>query len=152
MRYRLIVVGKASRRFYEEAAAHYRSRLEKVASIETIEVKEGRGSDPEAARRREASALESASDGYRVALDERGTAWTSERLAEHVQDLETRGVSRISLWIGGADGIDPDLRSRSDERWRLSDLTLPHDLARIVVLEQLYRIETIRSGHPYHRS
>lgn len=152
MRYRLLTVGRPSRRFYADAAAHYQARLRKLAGIETIEVKEGRGSDPSSAREAEAAALLAASDGRIVALDERGDAWTSERLARHVAQLELRGVSRISLLIGGADGLAPDLRERADERWRLSDLTLPHDLARVVLLEQLYRAETIRSGHPYHRS
>lgn len=147
-----MVVGNVSRRFYGDAVRHYEVRLGKLAPIETIEVKEGRGADPHTIRSNEASALTSAADGRTVALDERGTRWTSERLARHVQDLEVHGVSRISLMIGGADGLDRDLVEQADERWRLSDLTLPHDLARLVVLEQLYRIETIRSGHPYHRS
>lgn len=151
MRYRLVVVGKPSRRFYGDAVKHYETRLGKLAPVETIEVKEGRGADPASVRSREASALVSAADGHRVALDERGTSWTSERLARHVQDLEVRGVSRISLMIGGADGLDRELVEQADERWRLSDLTLPHDLARLVLLEQLYRIETMRASHPYHR-
>ena len=152
MRYRLITVGRPSRRFYADAAAHYRDRLSKLAGIETIEVKEGRGPDAAAVRSAEATALEAASDGRIVALDERGASWTSERLSRHIGELEVHGVSRISLLIGGANGLDPGLRQRADERWRLSDLTLPHDLARVVLLEQLYRVETIRTGHPYHRS
>ena len=151
MRYRLITVGRPSTRFYAQAADHYAKRLGALASLETIDVKEGRGADADATRAREAQRLAAAADGRTIALDERGTRWRSRTLAQHVGELELRGISRLSFWIGGADGLDPDLRSDADERWRLSDLTLPHDLARLVLLEQLYRIETIRAGHPYHR-
>ena len=57
----------------------------------------------------------------------------------------------LTLWVGGADGLDADLVAGADERWRLSDLTLAHELALAVLLEQLYRVESWRAGHPYHR-
>jgi 23S rRNA (pseudouridine1915-N3)-methyltransferase len=152
VRYRLAVVGKAARGFHAQAATHYQERLAALAKVETIEVKEGRGASPEETRAKEAAALRGAADGRLIALDERGRSWSSAALAKHVSKLELRGVSRLTLLIGGADGLDPELRAQADERWRLSDLTLPHDLARVLLLEQLYRIETIRTGHPYHRA
>lgn len=152
MRYRLIAVGRPDRRFHAEACSHYEERLAKLARIETIEVKEGRGAGAADTRVKEAALLRAQTDGRIIALDERGRAWRSEALADHVTRLELRGVSRLSFVIGGADGLDAALVAAADERWRLSDLTLPHDLARVLLLEQLYRIETIRTGHPYHRA
>lgn len=152
MRYRVVAVGKPGRRFVAEGCRFYAERLGKLAPLETVEVREGRGVDPDTVRSKEAAALRSHCSGHVVALDELGDAWTSERLAAHVAELELRGVSRISLLIGGAAGLDPALRDEADARWRLSDLTLPHDLARLLLLEQLYRVETVRAGHPYHRA
>ncbi len=151
MRYRIVAVGSPPRGFLRSGCTHYADRLGRLAPIEIVEVREGRGGDANAIRAREADALTGRSDGRIVALDERGTSWTTHALARHVAELELRGTSRLSLLIGGAEGLDPAVRAAADERWRLSDLTLPHDLARLVLLEQLYRIETIRAGHPYHR-
>ena len=61
-------------------------------------------------------------------------------------------MSQISFLLGGANGHGAALKARADERWSLSKLTLPHELARLVLLEQLYRAETLRAGHPYHRA
>jgi 23S rRNA (pseudouridine1915-N3)-methyltransferase len=72
-------------------------------------------------------------------------------MAEVMTALENRAISQVSLLIGGAEGHSDALRSTCDVMWRLSDLTLPHELARLVLLEQLYRAETIRANHPYHR-
>lgn len=151
MRYRIVAVGDPPRGFLRTGCAHYADRLGRLAPIEVVEVREGRGADADAVRAREAEALNARAEGRIVALDERGTSWTTRKLAARVAELELRGTSRLSLLIGGAEGLDPALRAAADERWRLSDLTLPHDLARLVLLEQLYRIETIRAGHPYHR-
>lgn len=152
MRYRIVAVGRPGRRFVADGCRFYSDRLSKLAAVETVEVRAGRGADADEVRAKEATALRAQCDGQVVALDERGRAWSSEALAAHVAELELRGVSRMSLLIGGAAGLDRSLRDGADARWRLSQLTLPHDLARLLLLEQLYRIETIRAGHPYHRS
>jgi len=151
VRYRLVPVGVPARGFARDALAHYEGRLAKLAPVEVIPVKAGRGGDVNGVRAREADALRAQADGYVVALDERGERFTSEALARRIADLEVRGTSRVTLWIGGADGLDPALVAEADATWRLSDLTLPHELAAVVALEQLYRVETIRAGHPYHR-
>lgn len=151
MRYRLVAVGGLKRGGLAAAAARYRERLAPYARLEIVEVKEARGSDPEAARERESAALWGAAEGRVAVLDERGVGFTTEALARHVAQLELRGESRLSLLVGGAEGHAAWLRQRADELWSLSPLTLPHELARVVLLEQLYRIETLRAGHPYHR-
>ena len=151
VRYRLIAVGRLKRGFYAGGCQHYADRLGRLARLEVVEVREGRASDPAAVREQESTALLAAAQGRTVLLDEAGRNLDTAALAEHVARLEVGGVSQISLLVGGAEGHAPWLRERCDERWSLSALTLPHELARLVLLEQLYRLETLRSGHPYHR-
>jgi 23S rRNA (pseudouridine1915-N3)-methyltransferase len=85
-----------------------------------------------------------------VALDERGAALTTPVLAARLRDWQGQGGD-AALLIGGPDGLDPALRAAAHERIRLSDLTLPHALARVLLVEQLYRAWSINAGHPYHR-
>ena len=152
MRYRIVCVGKPTGGPFAAAVETYLTRLATLAPTELVVVKAGQGRDPVVRRRAEAAALRTATPGRSVALDERGHAFTTVGLAEHVAALELRGESRLTLWVGGADGLDPDLRASADERWRLSDLTFAHDLALAVLMEQLYRLESWRVGHPYHRA
>lgn len=87
----------------------------------------------------------------RVILDERGTRLTSVALAERTEAWLNDGRD-VALVIGGADGIDPAFKQTADEAIRLSDMTLPHALARVLLLEQLYRAWSLRHNHPYHRA
>ncbi|MCA3237291.1 MAG: 23S rRNA (pseudouridine(1915)-N(3))-methyltransferase RlmH [Curvibacter sp.] len=85
-----------------------------------------------------------------VALDERGTALTTVALAGKLKDWQLGGTD-VALVIGGPDGLEPDFRQAAHERIRLSDLTLPHAFARVLLVEQLYRAWSINANHPYHR-
>jgi len=85
-----------------------------------------------------------------VALDERGTALTTMALAGKLTDWQLSGDD-VVLVIGGPDGLDPAFRQAAQERIRLSDLTLPHALVRVLLIEQLYRAWSINANHPYHR-
>ncbi|MDO5653475.1 MAG: 23S rRNA (pseudouridine(1915)-N(3))-methyltransferase RlmH [Brachymonas sp.] len=98
------------------------------------------------------AAIESAAGKHchQVALDERGTALTTKALADKLRDWQQAGDD-VVLLIGGPDGLLPELRQSAHERIRLSDLTLPHALARVLLAEQLYRAWSIHAGHPYHR-
>ena len=151
MRYRVVAVGRLKERFYQEACLHYLTRLGHLTSCEFVEVREARAQSADAVREVEGRALLAHVQGLAVALDEHGRAFGTTALARHVSGLENRGVSSLTLLIGGAEGHGPEVRSAVSESWSLSSLTLPHDLARLVLLEQLYRIETVRAGHPYHR-
>jgi 23S rRNA (pseudouridine1915-N3)-methyltransferase len=86
----------------------------------------------------------------RVVLDERGTRLTSAQLAERLRFWLGDGRD-VALLIGGPDGLDPALKATADETLRLSDLTLPHTLARVLLAEALYRAWSLTAGHPYHR-
>ncbi len=89
--------------------------------------------------------------GFRiVALDERGTALTTKALASRLQTWQLESDD-VALVIGGPDGLDPAFRQAAHERIRLSDMTLPHAMARVLLIEQLYRAWSINANHPYHR-
>jgi 23S rRNA (pseudouridine1915-N3)-methyltransferase len=102
------------------------------------------------ARRIEAALQKEAKTARRVLLDEHGSRLTSAQLAARLAFW--RGDGRdVALLVGGPDGIAPALKARCDESLRLSDLTLPHALARVLLAEALYRAWSLHSGHPYHR-
>lgn len=90
-------------------------------------------------------------DERAVLLDERGKQLTSKSLAARLSDWQTDGRD-LCLIIGGPDGVSDRCRQRADFIWSLSDLTLPHGLARVLLAEQMYRAWSLTSGHPYHRS
>lgn len=85
-----------------------------------------------------------------VALDERGTALTTVALAQRIKDWQLE-ANDVALVIGGPDGLDPAFKRAAHERIRLSDLTLPHAMVRVLLVEQLYRAWSINANHPYHR-
>lgn len=89
--------------------------------------------------------------GYRiVVLDERGTPLTTKALAGRLQNWQLESDD-VALVIGGPDGLEPEFRQSAHERIRLSDMTLPHAMARVLLIEQLYRAWSINANHPYHR-
>ncbi len=85
-----------------------------------------------------------------VVLDERGTGLTTMELAAKLQQWQLEATN-VALVIGGPDGLDPSFKKQAHERIRLSDLTLPHAMARVLLIEQLYRAWSINANHPYHR-
>jgi len=151
VRYRLVAVGSLRRGPLAEAAERYARRLAALATLEVVEVKDHSALGPEAARSRHALESLRHADGHLLLLDERGEQLSTPELAERVSRLELAGTSRLTLFLGGPDGHGPELRRAAHGSLALSRLTLPHDLARVVLLEQLYRVETIRAGHPYQR-
>lgn len=118
-----------------------------------MEVREAaRAGSPALQRREEAKRLTGAlpDRALRVALDLRGQPWSSEELARRVGGW--RDAARpVALVVGGPEGLDPGLLAAADLRWSLGPLTLPHELARVVVMEQLYRAFAILRGAPYHK-
>ncbi|CAG9239656.1 Ribosomal RNA large subunit methyltransferase H [Burkholderia gladioli] len=86
-----------------------------------------------------------------VALDERGRDWTSMQLAQALPGWQQDGRD-VAFVIGGADGLDPELKARADLLLRISSLTLPHGMVRVLLAEQLYRAWSITQNHPYHRA
>ena len=155
MRLLVAAVGQRQPAWAREAYSEFAKRFPPECRLELIEVKaEPRGGGKTAAQMMaaEAARLSAAvpQRARRVALDERGTRFSTAQLAARLRSWRDDGRD-VVLWIGGPDGLDPALRSGADESLRLSDLTLPHALARVLLAEALYRAWSVLAGHPYHR-
>ena len=140
----------------EAGCNEYSKRMPPELRIETIEIALGaRGKNQPASKaiEKESQALLKAIGprDFVVALDVIGRSLSTEQLASKLADWQMDGRD-ICLIIGGPDGLSKECLARADMRWSLSDLTLPHPLVRIVLMEQMYRAWTINANHPYHRS
>lgn len=147
MKFEIIAVGDMKSRPYRALMDDYLERIERYVPAEEIEVRAARTAKDEADALQKA-----ASEGaVTIALDERGKQMTSRQLAKWVDDWMVGGRRHISLFVGGPDGLDADFRRQCDRRLALSKLTLPHQMARVLLAEQLYRALSIIRGEPYHR-
>ncbi len=150
MRCLVLAVGRCRDRPILELVERYRARL--PWPLELAEV-EAATADPQRRRSEEGRALlgRLARDDVLVALDERGETLGSLDFARRLGRWREEG-RRVVFAIGGADGLDPAVTARADLVLALGRLTLPHELARLVLVEQLYRAHSILTGHPYHRA
>lgn len=154
MKLRVVAVGQRVPAWAQAAWDDYAKRFPPELGVELRAVK----TEPRASRARdtllaaERSRIEAAVPrGSRVvALDERGDALGTLALAQRLLQWQ-RGGDDVALVIGGPDGLDPALRAAAHERIRLSDLTLPHAMVRVLLIEQLYRAWSVNANHPYHR-
>ena len=151
MKLKLICIG-SPRPPLADAIAEYERRIGHYFSYEAVELPAGRGT-PAAVRLSEAGAIrDRVPDGFRVfALTRTGKPMDSRALADRLDELRSFGPSGAPWLIGGAFGLDDALIEEADFRLSLSPLTLPHELARLVLVEQLYRAGTILRGEPYHK-
>lgn len=151
----VVTSGRHDRGPFAAAVERYRARLAgSSGGFELRSVKASRHAAASERRRADGETLLAgarAVGGRSVLLDERGRGFTTAALAAHVAALEQRGEGRMTLLVGAADGVDEAVRGAVDECWSLSPLTLPHDLALVLLLEQLYRVTSLAAGHPYHR-
>ncbi len=152
MRFRLLAVGRVDRSV-GPACEEYEKRIKRYLRFEVFEVPAARAiKDPAAMRAAEAEAmLKSLTPGERLVLVTRmGSAVTSKELAAHLGKLQ-EDARDVAFAIGGSEGFDRKIVDRSEQALSLTSMTLPHDLARLVLLEQIYRSCTILRGEPYHR-
>ena len=158
MRITVVAVGQRQPAWAQDAVDDYLARFPADFKVELKEVKaeprSGKGNEPiqrlmaaEAARIRAALPP----DGRIVALDERGADWTTTKLASALGRWRDEGLHPVFV-IGGPDGLDPELKTSAHAQVRLSSLTLPHALARVLLAEQLYRAWSMLANHPYHRA
>lgn len=155
MKIRLIAVGSKMPRWVEDGWQEYARRLPPEMPLELVEIPlttRSKNADLTRMIRQEGEAmLAKVQPGERiVTLEVEGRAWSTEQLARELDRwrLEARNVN---LMVGGPEGLAPEVCARSEQRWSLSALTLPHPLVRILVGEQIYRAWTLLSGHPYHK-
>lgn len=155
---RIICVGKFKEKYWEAASAEYMKRLGAYCSVSVIEVKEEKlpahasRADEENVIKKEGESLlgKTAAGDYVIALDIKGSELASEEIASKISDISFTN-STIDFIIGGSLGLSREVRSRADLRLSFGKITLPHQLARIVLLEQIYRAFKINSGETYHK-
>ena len=154
MKCTVLTIGQRLPDWAQTACEDYLKRFPPDWKVEVKAVKaEPREGKPVAAiMQAEAARMEAAlpKGTRRVILDERGTRLTSVQLAQRTEAWQHDGRD-VALIIGGADGIDPAFKQTADEAMRLSDMTLPHAMVRVLLIEQLYRAWSVNAGHPYHR-
>lgn len=153
MRVRLIWTGKTRDSHLRALSDEYSKRLSQFVRCEITELRESFKADTRSGidkdSRRISDALQSGT--LVVLLDPGGAAWSSEELAAEIKRWENGGIKEVTFIIGGPGGVSQQLADRADRRWALSRLTLTHEMARVVVLEQLYRAYTIIHRVPYHK-
>ena len=155
----LLCVGKLKERFYIDAAAEYAKRLQRLCRLEIVELPESRlPDDPSPAELRRALQAEAAAirqrlpgSGALVALCIEGKPCSSEELSRRLTELGVQGRSQLTFLIGGSVGLDESLKQQADWRLSMSPMTFPHHMARIMLLEQIYRAYQIAGGTKYHK-
>tara|TARA_R110000850_G_scaffold49460_8_gene122025 strand:+ start:1308 stop:1748 length:441 start_codon:yes stop_codon:yes gene_type:complete len=146
MKWQIAAIGKPSLRYAKDGVAEYLKRLRRYTTV-TLDF-----DSKDVGRERNSQHLLDLSKGaVRIVLDERGETWTTADMVKRVERWQLDGVKRVSLLIGGADGHTEDLRAKGDHVISLSGFTLQHELALVVLLEQIYRVHTVMRGEPYHR-
>lgn len=148
---RLICVGKLKEKFYLEACREYEKRLGTLCKLEILQLDEE--PDRPGALQKEAEKLRAAipAGSYVIAMCIEGKMLSSEGLADKMQQLQNQGISRLCILIGSSRGLDEVLKQQCSLKLSMSPMTFPHHLARVMVLEQIYRALSILSGSKYHK-
>jgi 23S rRNA (pseudouridine1915-N3)-methyltransferase len=160
MRLVVVSIGRLKQGPERELAERYRERFDDIGrklgfrGLEIHEIPESRARDAATRMAEEAAAITAAipDKSVLVALDERGDNLGSEAFAKHLGHWRDDTVANTVFAIGGADGLSPDLRRRAKLRIAFGSATWPHQMVRVMLLEQIYRAATILAGHPYHRA
>ncbi len=156
MKITVVAVGKLKERFWSDACAEYAKRLGGYATVRVLEVPDrdpAKSGGEDGARALEGKAILAAipDRSHVILLDVAGKERSSEEIAARLDDLMVRGSSSITFVIGGSCGVSDEVYARADERLSFGRITLPHNLARVVLLEQAYRAFKIMRGEPYHK-
>ncbi len=154
MRFELLCVSKRPSSWVASATDEYLKRLQGKLEFKCRELAPStNAATPDQQRTKEGDVILKAipAGGTLVALDERGDQWTTTELANQLNTWQIAARDVVFV-IGGAEGLSPGVRAAATHRWALSRLTLPHQLVRVIVVEQLYRAYSWLQGHPYHRA
>ena len=159
MKIDIIAVGKVKEKFYRDAIDEFLKRLSKYAKVQCIEVVDEKTPDHasdiamDQIKQKEAERIlkNMKEDSFVITLEILGKKFTSERFADKIDSLGIQGKSHIQFVIGGSLGLHDLVTKRSDLAISFSDMTFPHQLMRVILLEQIYRAYRIISGEPYHK-
>ena len=150
----VLCVGKLKEKFYLDAVAEYTKRLQRCCKLEVIELPE----EPSPAQIQQALDTEAAAisaklprGGALVAMCIEGSPCSSEEMSRKMQQLAVSGKTQLTFLIGGSVGLSEELKRRADWRLSMSPMTFPHHLARVMLLEQIYRAFQIQQGTKYHK-
>jgi 23S rRNA (pseudouridine1915-N3)-methyltransferase len=158
LRLGVVAIGRLKAGPERDLFERYRQRIDAigrglgVAGLDLVELPESRARREDDRRAEEAGALLARAAAAIILFDERGKSLTSEAFAHRVRTWRDEGRSSLACLIGGPDGLDPAVWARADLVLSFGALTLPHQIVRALVAEQLYRALTIIAGHPYHRA
>jgi 23S rRNA (pseudouridine1915-N3)-methyltransferase len=155
LRLSLIWIDKTRDAWLRAGIEHYIKKIEHYLHVQVLQVQGvcfARNMKPDAVMKREAKSIVKVlpKGVFTVALDVKGRMVDSPGLARMLTDLEARGVRDLAMVIGGASGLAPEIIKRADKRLSLSPMTFTHDMARLILVEQIYRACTIKAGEPYH--
>ena len=159
MKITVIAVGKVKEKFFREAVAEYEKRLGRYCKLEIKEAADEKTPDGASKTQREQILLREGErilrflpeDAYVVTLEIEGRKFTSEAFAGEIERLGVSGVGHIVFVIGGSLGLHNMIKRRADLAISFSDMTFPHQLMRVILLEQIYRAYRIINGEPYHK-
>ena len=152
MKVNIVCVGKIKEKFFTDAINEYLKRLSRFADVKIIEVDEASNvTNLEQKSKLEGEKLLSKSSGVIVALDGGGKLFTSNEIADFIHKKEVNGESTITFIIGGSNGLSKDVLEKANLILSFGKITFPHQLFRVVLMEQIYRAFTIIAGLPYHK-
>ncbi len=159
MKISILCVGKIKEKYFSDAIAEYSKRLSRYCTLEIIEVQDektpdgaGEAIEKQIKEKEGERLITKMKDGcYCIALAIKGKKLTSEGLAQKIEDLGTGGTGHIAFVIGGSLGLSDAVLNRCDMQLSFSDMTFPHQMMRVILLEQIYRAYRIISGEPYHK-
>ena len=145
----IVCIGKLKEKYWQDASAEYIKRLSRFCKLSVAELPESKSDSKEEESSEILAKIPKGS--YVIALDIGGKRFSSESFANKISDLALEGKSDICFIIGGSNGFDDRVRNASDLRLSFSDFTFPHQLMRVVLLEQIYRAFKINAGEKYHK-
>lgn len=146
MKITLVTIGKLKEKFLVDGVEEYLKRIKNFAKVDVKEISECRTVDEEGKK----LLAQVPRDSFLIVLDVVGVEMSSEKLAEKISSLTLRGISDITFLIGGAFGLSDEVRQAADLRLSLSKMTFTHQMARLIIVEQIYRTFKINRGEPYH--
>lgn len=155
----IVCVGKLKEKYWRDGISEYEKRLSRYTKLNIIELPDEKTPDTMSeaeendVRKKEGiKILKNIKDNWHVILlDLKGKNLSSEEISEYISKKEVAGISHIAFVIGGSLGVSEEVRNRSDFRWSFSNLTFPHQMMRVMLLEQIYRSMRIQRNEPYHK-
>ena len=151
MQYHLLVIGKLKNSPFQDLYTLYEERLRTPLLCTEIEIKNQSNPDLQAQEENKALLDKLDKDSFVIALDARGKALDSESFSKKLETITFEGYSKITFIIGGSQGLDRDVKKAAHMLLSFGQATWPHKLARVMLMEQLYRAQQIQAGHPYHK-